>query len=191
MFGLTVDRLSRRAPTHECRLDIAPGDIVYITGPSGSGKTVLLKRLEEAMGPEQVVNLETIALPDDRTVIDCFETDIVTTLQTLGAVGLSDVFVMLNRPCWLSEGQKYRFRLARALAAGKPTVVADEFGSELDRISAATVAFNIHKYAGRTGTTFILASSHDDILMDLAPDVLVSKEFAGGAEVIYKTVRSR
>ena len=103
--------------------------------------------------------------------------------------GLSDVFSLLNRPCWLSDGQKYRFRLARALAAGKPFVFADEFCSELDRITAATVAFNVHRLAKRTRTTLVLASSRDDILMDLAPDVLVVKDFSGPAEVIYRTGR--
>jgi hypothetical protein len=32
----------------------------------------------------------------------------------------------------------------------------------------------------------VLASSHDDVLLDLAPDVLVVKDFSGPAEVIYQ-----
>jgi len=102
---------------------------------------------------------------------------------------LSEVFSILNRPCHLSDGQKYRFRLAQALAAQKPFVFADEFCSDLDRITAATVAFNIHKFANGTKTTFVLASCHDDILIDLAPDVLVIKDFTGPAEVILKNRR--
>ncbi|MHC4519884.1 MAG: hypothetical protein ACYTAS_14950, partial [Planctomycetota bacterium] len=133
--------------------------------------------------------LAQIPLPDDRTVIDCFDTDIVTSLKTLSIVGMSEVFSVLNRPCHLSDGQKYRFRLAQALATGKPYVFADEFSSELDRITASTVAFNLHKFAKRTGTTFVLASSHEDILIDLAPDVLVIKDSAGPAEIICKTAR--
>jgi len=188
MFGLTIDRLTERAPRHECRLAVKAGDIVYITGPSGSGKSVLLRELEHSIPVEQSVNLARLDLPEDKTVIDCFDADIVTSLKTLSAVGLSEVFSILNRPCNLSDGQKYRFRLAQALVSGKPYIFADEFSSELDRITAATVAFNIHKFAKRTETTFILASSHEDILIDLAPDVLVVKDFAGPAEVIYKTV---
>ncbi|MHC4363677.1 MAG: ATP-binding cassette domain-containing protein, partial [Planctomycetota bacterium] len=42
MFGVTIDRLSERRVTHECRLQIEAGDIVYLTGPSGAGKSVLL-----------------------------------------------------------------------------------------------------------------------------------------------------
>lgn len=189
MFGLTTDRLECRAPVHECRMEIRPGDIVYITGPSGAGKSVLLRELEQCVPLSKAVNLAQIDLPEDRTVIDCFEGDVVASLQMLSVVGLSDVFSVLNRPCHLSDGQKYRFRMARVLAAGKPFVFADEFCSELDGITAATVAFNIHKFVKRARTTLILASSRDDILIDLAPDVLVVKDFCGPAEVIYRTRR--
>ena len=186
MFGLTVDRLTERAPTHQCRLNIKAGDVVYLTGPSGSGKSVILRELEAAVPEPERVNLTAIALPMDQMVIDCFDTDIVASLKTLSMVGLSEIFAVLNRPGHLSDGQKYRFRLARALATERRFIFADEFCSELDRITAATVASNIHKFAKRTGTTFVLASSRDDILIDLAPDVLVIKDFAGSAEVIYR-----
>lgn len=189
MFGLTLDRLNDRAAHHRCRLDIRPGDVVYITGPSGCGKSVLLRELERAVPAAESVNLAEIALPDDRPVIDCFDSDIMTSLHVLSRVGLSEVFCMLNRPSNLSDGQKYRFRLAQAMTAGKPFIFADEFSGELDRITAATLAFNVRKFARRTGTTFVLASSHDDILIDLAPDVLVVKDFCGPANVIYAMPR--
>jgi ABC-type ATPase with predicted acetyltransferase domain len=189
MFGLTVDRLTERAAVHACRVEIRPGDIVYLTGPSGAGKSVLLHELEQHVPAAEAVNLDGIDLPGDRTVIDCFASDVVTTLRLLSAVGLSDVFSVLNRPDRLSAGQQWRFRLARALAAGKPFVFADEFCSELDRITAATVAFNVHKFAKRARMTLVLASSHDDVLLDLAPDVLVIKDFSGPAQVVYKEQR--
>ncbi|MBP7053105.1 MAG: hypothetical protein KBE65_19030 [Phycisphaerae bacterium] len=197
MFGLTIDRLSERAPHHRCAVDIAPGDIVYIMGPSGAGKSVLLRELQQCVPASDAISLAGVTLADDRTVIDCFEDDILASLRTLSMVGLGDVFSILNRPARLSDGQKYRFRLAQALVSGRPFVFADEFCSELDRITAATVAFNVHRFVKQrvsrapagTQTTLILASSRDDILIDLAPDVVIDKDFWGEARVVYKQRR--
>jgi len=189
MFGLTVDRLSERMTKHECRLDVNNGDIVYITGPSGAGKSILLKELEKSIPAMQRVNVAQIKLPRDKALVDCIDKDLLTSLRLLGIAGLSDCFCILNQPCNLSDGQKYRFRMAMALAAKKKFVFADEFCSTLDRVSAAAVSYNTHKFAKQTGTTFILASSHDDILLDLSPDVIVVTELSGPAQVIYKNLK--
>jgi ABC-type ATPase with predicted acetyltransferase domain len=186
MFGLTADRLTQRCIINNCRLEINDGDIVYITGPSGAGKSVLLKELEKAVPASERINLARIKLAKDKTLIDCIDADLLTSLRMLSDAGLNDVFCILNQPANLSEGQKYRFRLAMAMAAEKKFIFADEFCSELDRITAAVISYNIHKFAKQTGTTFILASSHDDMLLDLAPDVLVVKELSEKTQVIYK-----
>ncbi len=188
MFGLTADRLTERRFNHNCQLEINDGNIVLITGPSGAGKSVLLRELEKSVPASDRVNLARIKLPSDKTLIDCIDGDFLRSLRMLSIAGLNDCFCILNQPRNLSEGQKYRFRLAMALAAKKKFIFADEFCSELDRITAAVISYNVHKFAKRTGTIFILASSHDDILLDLSPDVLVVKELSGPTEVIYKKV---
>jgi len=189
MFGVTIDRLRERRVTHECRLQIEAGDVVYLTGPSGAGKSVLLDELEKSVRPSNRINLADIELPDDRTLIDCMDGSLLDGLRMLSVAGLSDCFCILNQPGNLSAGEKYRFRLAMALATGRQFVFADEFCSELDRITAAVISSRLHTFAKRTGTTFILASSHQDILADLEPDILVLKELSGPAEVIYKLMR--
>ncbi len=189
MFGLTADRLAKNAVIHNCQLEINDGDIVYITGPSGCGKSVLLKELEKSVPAADKINLDEIELPSDKTLVDCIDGDFLTSLRLLGTAGLNDVFCVLNKAANLSDGQKYRFRLAMAFAAGKKYIFADEFCSNLDRITASVIAYNIHKFAKRTGVTFVLAGSHEDILIDLGPDVLVAKELSGPAEVIYKNQR--
>lgn len=186
IFGLTTDRLTRRNLTYKCRLKIKDGDIVYFTGPSGSGKSALLGELQKSIPASQKVNLARIRLPGDKTLLDCLDTDAMSGLRLLSTAGLNDCLCILNQPDKLSAGQKYRFRLAMALAGKKKFIFADEFCSELDRITAAVISHNLHKFAKRTGTTFILASSHRDILLDLEPDVLVTLELCGEPEVTYK-----
>ena len=194
-----VDRLKEQRHNHSCQLEINPGDIAYITGPSGSGKSVLMGELEKAIPAEDRINLAQINLPDDRTVIDCIsaggrlmaDAGLLSSLRLLSTAGLNDCFCILNQPINLSEGEKYRFRLAMALTAQKKFVFADEFCSELDRITAASVSYQLRKFADKTGTTFILASSHEDTLLDLAPDVLITRDFSSPPRVVYKDSRRR
>lgn len=186
MFGLTSDRLTENCIEHKCQIQINAGDIVYITGPSGAGKSVLLREIEKVIPTEQKINLDEIDLPLDKTLIECFHGDLMELLKALSVAGLNDIFCILNAPGNLSEGQKYRFRLAQALASGRKFILADEFCSNLDRISASVISHNIQKCARRLGVTFILASCHDDLLADLQPDVLIIKELSGKTEIIYK-----
>jgi ABC-type ATPase with predicted acetyltransferase domain len=186
MFGLTIERLKEQRSNYSCRLEINPGDIVYITGPSGAGKSVLLRELEKAIPARNRINLANINLPDDRTVIDCIDTGLLAGLRLLSIAGLNDCFCILNQPSNLSEGEQYRFRLAMALAAGRKFVFADEFTSALDRITASSISYRLRQFADKTGTTFILASSHEDMLLDLAPDVLIRRDFSCPPNVIYK-----
>ena len=189
MFGLTADRLTDRHRDHTCRLEVNTGDIIYITGASGTGKSILLKELQKCIPASDRINLAQIDLPSDKTLIDCVEGDLLISLRLLSIAGLNDCFCILNQPSRLSAGQQYRFRLAMALATQKKFIFADEFCSGLDRITALVIAQRLREFAKRTGTTFILASSHRDIMLDLAPDVLIMRDFTSPPQVIYKRMR--
>ncbi len=192
MFGVGIDRLKDQRTTHTCTVEVNDGDIVYITGPSGAGKSVLLREMQTAVPDDEKIIIEQIALPADRPAIDCVGgSGTIDALSLLSYAGLSDVFCMLNAPANLSEGQKYRFRLACALASGRKFIFADEFCSNLDRITAGVIAYNVRRFAKRNNVTFFLASAHEDILADLQPDVLVVKSFAGEAEVTYRNKRQK
>jgi len=191
MFGLTTDRLTGHSVVHACDVEMDAGEIIYITGPSGAGKSVLLRGLEDSIPASDRVNLADIDLTGDKTLVDCMQGDLVTSLRFLSIAGLNDCFCILNQPANLSAGEQYRFRLAMALAARKKFVFADEFCSGLDRITALVISSGLRRFAKRNGTTFILASSRDDLLLELAPDALVENQLSGPARVIYKQTRRR
>jgi len=189
-FGITVQRLKNSAVTHSCEIKLLTGEICYITGPSGSGKSVLLREFFSTFNNNDKINIDDIPLPDDKTTVDCIQGEgFLETLRTLSYAGLTDVFCVLNSPATLSEGQKYRYRIAKAIASDKQFIFADEFCSNLDRVTAAVISHNLRKLATKTGKTFILASSHDDLLADLLPEVIVIKHLAGESEVVYKNQR--
>jgi len=185
-FGVDLERVRERGVRHECSLSLKAGEICFITGASGAGKSVLLREMYDGTDAGRRLDINEIGIEAGKSVIDCIEGDLFESLKILGRTGLSDVFTALNEPAKLSEGEQYRYRLAKALLSERAIIFADEFWSNLDRISAAVIAHNIRKVAGGSGKTFVLASSHDDILADLRPDVVVVKRYDGTAEVIYR-----
>ncbi|MFA5783573.1 MAG: hypothetical protein WC962_01705 [Phycisphaerae bacterium] len=189
MFGLTKDRLGRIAFKCDCKISIADGDIIYITGPSGTGKSVILRELQKQIPDEQRINLADFKIPDDKAVIDCIDADLMETLRYFSTAGLADCPTLLNTPANLSEGQQWRFRLALALASQKQFIFADEYCSVLDRITAACISHSIRKFAARYKTTFLLASAHNDMLGDLLPDAIVTRDFCGNTEITYKKLK--
>ena len=188
LFGLDLERLRGGQNQHECEIRLGGGEVCFITGASGAGKSVMLRELyAQVSEEEECVWLGDIAIEKDKSLVDCIEGDFLSVLRVLSKAGLSDAFSVLNSPDRLSEGQKYRYRLARAIASGKKMIFADEFCSNLDRITAAVIGHNIGRLAKETGTTFVLASSHDDLLCDLGADVVVIKHLSGADEVIYRS----
>lgn len=188
LFGLSADFLRERSQEYNCTINIKAGDIVYITGPSGAGKSVLLAELEKQIPKEKKINLSQIELSSQKSVLDCIDFDLTKSLEILNSAGLSEVYCILKQPIFLSDGQKERFRLAMALSSGKKIIIADEFCSQLDSITAVCVAYNVRRYADRYDRTFLLAGCREDIIADLQPDVLVVKDLAGKTKVIYKDI---
>ena len=185
-FGLGVDEEKEHVLYRDFELRLAEGDVVYITGDSGSGKSVLLRAIEADLGGE-AANIDEVEVDRDTPIIDTVGQSFREALGLLSRVGLNDAFLFLRRYRELSDGQRYRYRIARMIDGGRGFWLADEFCSTLDRTTARVVAFNIQKLARRSGATLIVATTHDDLGDDLSPSVCVRKGWGEEIDVDYRS----
>lgn len=186
MFGLDLEDIAQRQPVHKVEFDLDDGGICFITGPSGGGKSVVLRELYAQFDDDEKVMLNDIAADEDESLVDCFDCELIEAMRVLSKAGISDAFNLLEKPKHLSEGQQYRYRLARGLAAGKRVIFADEFCSTLDRLTAAVVACKTARFVRKEGLTLVVASSHDDLLADMQPDVVIIKRARSKTEIVNR-----
>jgi ABC-type ATPase with predicted acetyltransferase domain len=159
-------------------VEVDAGDVVYITGQSGSGKSLLLRELKSQMQAQGLVvaDLNEIELAE-KPVIELVGKTTGEAADLLAKAGISDAWIYIRKPSELSDGQRYRLKLAVVLESGADVWVADELGAVLDRVTAKAVAFNIAKVARRAGKTFIVATTHTDLKEEMAPNLTVTKRF--------------
>jgi ABC-type lipoprotein export system ATPase subunit/GNAT superfamily N-acetyltransferase len=180
-FGLGVDQAQKFVLFDNVDLRIGSRDVVYITGDSGSGKSVLLRALGEDLGDE-AVDMASLESSPEKPIIDAVGESFGEALELLSRAGLNDAFLFVRRFRELSDGQKYRFKIAKLMESGGQWWVADEFCSLLDRDAARIVAFNLQKVARQLGRAVVVATSHGDLFEDLKPSVHVHKRF--GKEIV-------
>jgi ABC-type ATPase with predicted acetyltransferase domain len=177
-FGLGLDD-QEFVVFDKLELTVPQGSVVYITGQSGSGKSIALRELAaqmEARG-KSVINLDKVTLDPDKTLVDQIGTDTSDALRLLSIAGLNDAYLFIRKPQELSDGQRYRFRLAKAIETGAEVWVADEFMAVLDRTAAKVIAYSVQKTARAVGATVLVATTHTDMVHDLAPSLYIEKRY--------------
>ncbi len=185
----------------------APGEILLITGPSGAGKSSTLAALRKLASPTvSWIDLQQMNLPD-RPIVDCLEMSSMRddetlrrVLAALGRVGLAEAWSYLRTPAELSEGQRWRLKLAIALnhatvravvessedseSSKRPILVADEFAALLDRVTACVISRALRRAidtAPAPRPAAIVATSHDDLIAALQPDRILTCDFEEAA----------
>ena len=157
----------------------APSDVFYISGQSGSGKSVMLRALQQQLAEAhglEVVNIDKMDLPET-PIVEQIGRNTQEALELLSKVGINDAYLFIRKPSELSDGQRYRLRLAHLINSTAQVWVADEFGAVLDRTTAKIVAYSLSKLARQLNKILIVATTHTDLEEELAPTYRVDKRF--------------
>jgi len=169
-----------RAPRDRCapavappQLALRPGTITLIAGPSGAGKSTLLQAARAAHANRRWIDLATIAAPD-APLVDCFgDLPLRAVLGLLARVGLGEAWTYLRTPAELSEGQRWRFRLALALHDAAENAAAADTAAPAPAIATDATADSdpTAAIAATAPATATPAAAHDT-------PVIVCDEFA-------------
>lgn len=198
MFGLGVDDSRMISIVPKTIVPLPAGGIIFITGPSGGGKSTVLRAIAEECEKTMIplVRFEgdasSASQANDFPLVDAFDAPLEKVTSLLALAGLGDAFVMLRSENQLSDGQRYRLKLARAIFAAEQqradgaVILADEFGATLDRLTATIIARHLRKWIAGTKHTLVCATTHDDLLEALEPDVLIYKGLGEQIEVIAR-----
>lgn len=185
-FGLGVDEARRFVVFDDFILDFRRGDLIFVTGDSGGGKSLLLKAFKGFFG-EEAIELADVEVSPEETLIEGVGKDVKEAIEILSLCGLNDAFLFLRKFKELSDGQKYRYKLAKLIDRREKRVwIIDEFCACLDRVMAKIIAYLIQKVARKLGKTVVAATTHEDLVEDFQPDVLVYKGFEKDVEVARK-----
>lgn len=177
-------------------IELRRGELIAIVGPSGAGKSSALQRIAEQSPTSRFV--DRVELDERRALIDCVAPE--STLEDAGALltacGLGEPALWLRSAEALSEGQRFRARLARGIAlharsAASAPLLCDEFCSSLHTRAALGVSYNLRKLTERLGLRVVVATGREELLTDLRPDTLVRVEATGRANVTRPPRRRR
>lgn len=196
---LTVRDLSFRYPGNPLPLlsgiqfTVPKGSLTVLAGPSGCGKTTLLRLLAGLLTPEsgQITRADALSyVPQEPHLYNATLFENITLFQqgydeasvrkALKALCLSKWTEALPQGLMtplgeggqsLSQGQRKRLGLARALVQDRPLILLDEPTAALDERTAATIREVLLslKASGRH-TLFVI--SHDERLQAAADTVL-------------------
>jgi ABC-type lipoprotein export system ATPase subunit len=187
-FGIGVDEAKRFRVFKNFQVEIKSGQVVYITGDSGSGKSILLNQIiEQARCSNEfgknIADNSSLKVDENEILVESVGSDVGEAISILSMAGLNEAFLMLRRYKELSDGQKYRYRIAKMIDSAAGLWAFDEFCAILDRTTAMAVSYTIQKTARKLGKTLVVATTHEDLLRDLKPDIWIRKLFGERVEV--------
>lgn len=163
-FALVDCRLEKRFKG-VLPIDEESWQIGVIVGRSGTGKTSIAKEL---FGAAYISRFEYT----HKSVLDDFPESLSVSdiTKALCSVGFASPPDWLKSYDQLSQGEKMRVDIARALVLEQPLIVFDEFTSVVDREVAQVSAYAISRAVRKAQKRFIAVTCHYDVIDWLEPD---------------------
>ena len=145
-------------------------NILLICGKSGSGKSTILREIYGDVKP--------IEYDYNKCVISQFpRLSEEEACDLLSSMGLSSVPTWLRKPQELSNGERARLDIAKAIYdANGGVVVLDEYTSVVNRTAAKSMSHALQRYVRQKGLKVIIASCHFDIIEWLQCDYMFNLE---------------
>jgi multiple sugar transport system ATP-binding protein len=200
-------------------LDVADGETLVLFGPSGAGKTVLLRMIAGVIDPDQGKILiggedvtdvdaefrgigmafQNFALFPHMSAYDNIATPLDARGERAGAIktGVEAVakllkidHVLSHHPKALSNGQKQRTALARALAGSPPLLLLDDPLRNVDAKLRFEMRLELPRLLARQGATVVYVTQDYKEAMALGDRIAVMSEGRirqlGTPEEIYR-----
>lgn len=166
MFDVPEKKKATVAFHFDVPIETRPWRIGLIVGPSGAGKSSVARHL---FGDRLREGYEW---PAGRAVVDCLgDLPIKDIVGALSSVGFASPPGWLKPFQVLSNGERFRVNLARAILDPDPLVAIDEFTSVVDRQVARIGAHATAKAVrARPDKQLVAVTCHEDVLDWLQPD---------------------
>jgi ABC-type thiamine transport system ATPase subunit/GNAT superfamily N-acetyltransferase len=147
-------------------LEEKPWSVGLIVGPSGAGKSSCARAL---FGKNLV---DGYPWKPGAAIVDGFgDISIKEITKTLSNVGFSSPPAWLKPFSVLSNGERFRVNLARAILDPRPLVAVDEFSSVVDRVVARIGSHAAARTVRATkGKQLVAVTCHEDVIDWLQPD---------------------
>lgn len=143
----------------------AEWNVGLIVGRSGTGKTTIARELFGDYIVDRYDYTHESILDDMPGNVSVSE-----ITQALTSVGFASPPSWLKSYSMLSNGEKMRCDLARAMLENRDIICFDEFTSVVDRVIAKVGSYAIQKVIRRNNKKFIAVTCHADVEEWLMPD---------------------
>ncbi len=163
MFDVPPGKSSKLSWHGDFPYESKPWNVGLIVGPSGCGKSTILR---QQFGEESKFTWK------EKSVIEDFKKTLSVReiSKACQSVGFNTIPAWLRPFHVLSNGEKFRVKMARNILETSGTIVVDEFTSVVDRQVAKNASHSVQKSVRKNNQKIVVASCHHDIIDWLQPD---------------------